>query len=762
MEQSAPQSHHGPSDDFPVIEGYDIIDLIGRGGMGAVYEALQQSTGRRVAVKLMLERAGATEAARRRFEREVELIARLHHPGIVSVLDSGLHRGRYFYVMEHVEGQPLDVALPPGTCNVRAVLATMAKVARAVEYAHQRGVMHRDLKPTNILVDERGEPRLLDFGLAKAFDPHSLVNLRDSLSEPGQVIGTLGYMAPEQARGAVSEVSVRSDVYALGAIAYELVTGSLPCSIDGPMAIVFHRIENRDPDPASSTRKDADADVDAVLLKALEKSPDKRYATAAELADDIERWLAGHAIRARRTGIVERGVRWTRRNPARAGIIVAVLFTMLALFVAFGQRSGRLRQVEIAEEIDQRLLNVIKTIDPDKAPGLAEIYLPQLSQLEKSLEETPRGPEREAVWRVELGILNKKWKRLDKALENLTLALEMLRTHGSGPAEDVAQCLKQIGGVYFWMGKGEEAERFCREACEMLKALHPEHDSPEVADSLNYLAQALGLLRRFDEAERLQQQAIVMSRARFGSESKELIGHLNNFATLRRWQGDFAGAERLHREALDALHKSLKGKQHRHVATSLRNIAFCRMEQGRLEEVESMLIEARSIAVAYLGPQHLDVALIDRELARFCLLDGRAAEAESRAGSALRAQEESRGEYDPETTATRVLLGRIHTALGHDDEAESDLRHALANLIDSGSARPLDLADARAALGESLLAQKERESEALPLLRDAWEIYGRELGITQPRTLACARLLARALEATGDAESAAALRDRAR
>ncbi|MCP4593328.1 MAG: serine/threonine protein kinase, partial [bacterium] len=152
-------------DDLP---GYELVCEIRRGGQGTVWEAEQLSTGRRVAVKLLLERTGRSEAGRRRFEREVELVARLQHPHIVSVIDSGIHQGRYYYVMDYVEGGRLDESLAPGTCEVHAALHIISLICDAVDFAHQRGVLHRDLKPSNILIDERGDPRLLDFGLAKA------------------------------------------------------------------------------------------------------------------------------------------------------------------------------------------------------------------------------------------------------------------------------------------------------------------------------------------------------------------------------------------------------------------------------------------------------------------------------------------------------------------------------------------------------------------------------------------------------------------
>src|ERR1043166_327869 len=201
-------AHELAGEVLPELDGYDLIDLLGRGGMGAVYEAYQQSTGRRVAVKLLLNEGVASAAARRRFEREVELIARLQHPAIVSVIDSGVHRGHYFYVMDYVDGQLLDQAVEPGGVDVRPAIQQLIRICEAVEYAHQRGVLHRDLKPSNVLIDLRGQPRVLDFGLGRSFDPQGSIERGASISEPGQLLGTLGYMSPEQARGQSDQTSV--------------------------------------------------------------------------------------------------------------------------------------------------------------------------------------------------------------------------------------------------------------------------------------------------------------------------------------------------------------------------------------------------------------------------------------------------------------------------------------------------------------------------------------------------------------------------
>lgn len=750
-----PSEHSGEAgesqwggDELPVIEGYGIVDLIGRGGMGAVYEAFQDSTGRRVAVKLMLERAGATEAARRRFEREVELVARLSHPGIVSVLDSGVHRGRYFYVMEYVEGRPLDDAMPPGTCDPRAALAVLAKVARAVEYAHQRGVMHRDLKPGNILVDARGEPRLLDFGLAKAFDPNSLIQVRNSISEPGQVIGTLGYMSPEQARGAVGEVSVRSDVYSLGAIGYEMLCGQLPCAIDGPMAVVFQRIESRDPDRPSSIRKGIDADVDAILLKALEKSPDGRYANAGEFADDLERWLDGRPVRARRVSMPARVARWCRRNPVAAGAIGVAMLLVVSSSAALMWRIERERAVAAANESDDRLLTTVFTFDPDTNPGMIRAARIALEQVEASLRNTPRPPEQEADWRERIGELYRKIGDIEQARRNHDRALALQQQLRAGPNEHVARCLRNLGAVEWDRRRFAEAEEYYRRALVMRRSLHPTGDDPGVADSLNHLAQTLGRLRKFDEAVALQHECVEMRRRLFGERHESFVAAQNNLGTILMLKGDYEGAEQRFRSAMAAFIEIKGTDEHRFVAISLRNIAVCMMERGRYEGVEPLLIESQRIASAVLEAEHPITLAAAHDLARLRLEEGRLAEAESLGRDLLARRLRRLGTNHPDTASSRLLLGRILTATDEGIEAEKEIRTALEVFRGLNPVMPADVAEAQAALGAALLGE-ERAADALPLLLSACEVLDRERGPDDSRTRRCRRDLIAAQRSLG-------------
>jgi serine/threonine protein kinase/WD40 repeat protein len=295
---------------LPRVPGYSVIEKIGSGGMGAVYKALQRKTKRVVALKFQHGDIHASAPARRRFEREVELAAALDHPGIVRILESGLAGGRDYYAMELVEGVTVHQwnALWAGDARsqvadsklwVEEVLKLFIPICEAVNYAHQRGVIHRDLKPGNIMVDPERRPRILDFGLARIAD--STTNDLSAATQTGQLVGTLPYLSPEQAAGTGGPLDVRSDIYSLGVILYEMLAGRPPYETGGALVDALHNIAHVAPQRPSHVRRGLRPDLDAIVLKALEKSKENRYQTAAALAEDLRCYLRGEPVEANRT-----------------------------------------------------------------------------------------------------------------------------------------------------------------------------------------------------------------------------------------------------------------------------------------------------------------------------------------------------------------------------------------------------------------------------------------------------------------------------
>ncbi len=280
-----------------MIGGYEIVEELPRGGQAAVYKAIHTATKTNVAIKVLLPTLLASARARYHFEREAELIATLDHPNIVSIRDSGIIHHQYFFVMQYIEGQPLERYVRSEKLSFRETVMLFNKICTAITYAHQQGIIHRDLKFANILVDKRGEPHVLDFGLAKAVGLTEEAPDNAVATMTGQLAGTLSTMSPEQAAGRPDLIDVRTDVYSLGVMLYHMLTGQYPYEVSGSTLQVLQNIQKVDPIRPRQIIRKFDSDVEAILLTALDKEPSKRYQSTAELKSDIEHWLDGLPIR---------------------------------------------------------------------------------------------------------------------------------------------------------------------------------------------------------------------------------------------------------------------------------------------------------------------------------------------------------------------------------------------------------------------------------------------------------------------------------
>ncbi len=311
---------------------YELLVELARGGMGVVYKARQVTLDRLVALKMVRAGEFATEEEARRFRQEVEAVAALDHPNIVPIFEVGDHRGRQYYTMPLLSGSLAARASAYGVSGARnrteargrqaRAARLVAAIARAVYHAHQRGILHRDLKPSNVLLDEGGEPHVADFGLARR------LNSGAGLTATGAVLGTPSYMAPEQARGG-KEVTTQTDVYGVGAVLYELLTGRPPFH-GADVLSTLDQVKEREPMRPRAVCEFVDPDLETVCLKCLEKDPNRRYSGAAALADDLDRWLRGEPVLARRSGRLVRVRKWAQRNPAAAALAVVSAVAVLA------------------------------------------------------------------------------------------------------------------------------------------------------------------------------------------------------------------------------------------------------------------------------------------------------------------------------------------------------------------------------------------------------------------------------------------------
>src|SRR6266568_4642206 len=300
---------------------YELLEQIGRGGQGVVFRAHQKSLNRTVALKVIRLGQWASEAHVKRFRREAEAAARLEHPCIVPIYEVGERDGSCYFSMKFVEGGQLDEVIRREPMPPRRAAELIAKVARTVHYAHEHGILHRDIKPGNILLDAKGEPHLTDFGLAR------LVESESTVTRTLEVLGTPSYMAPEQAVGNNAAIGSVTDVYGLGAVLYQLLTGQPPFAGGTTYETIKLLLDTKPRQPRLLNPK-IDRDLSTICLKCLEKDPNRRYPTSLALAEDLERWLKHEPIQARRIGLVALSGKWVRRNPTSA--LLAVCLVALA------------------------------------------------------------------------------------------------------------------------------------------------------------------------------------------------------------------------------------------------------------------------------------------------------------------------------------------------------------------------------------------------------------------------------------------------
>jgi len=329
LEESPEEVEGGTTAPWTTLGSCEIHEEIGRGGMGVVYRARQRDLDRPVAVKALLRAGFASETQRARFRREAEAVARLRHPSIVAIHEIGENEGVPWFSMDLIEGESLEEAIREHPLPDRDAAICLREIALAVAHAHERSILHRDLKPSNILIDTSGRPYVTDFGIAGRLDADAESG-NGSLTETGQSLGSPGYAAPELVQGLVADV--RTDVYGLGAILYHTLTGRPPHQ--GPtLESILHQVCDSDPVAPSRLNPSIARDLETICLKCLRKSPADRYGSANEVAEDLDRFLAGSPIRARPVGPLEVTWRWCRRRPATASLLFSVVFLLVAIAV---------------------------------------------------------------------------------------------------------------------------------------------------------------------------------------------------------------------------------------------------------------------------------------------------------------------------------------------------------------------------------------------------------------------------------------------
>jgi tetratricopeptide (TPR) repeat protein len=584
------------------IAGYEILEELNRGGQGIVYRALQLSTRREVAVKVLREGPYAAPAVRRRFEREVEVVAGLRHPDIVTIFDSGVTAdGRQYVVMDYVRGQRLDRYVRSARPDCAAVLRLFSRICHAVNYAHQRSVIHRDLKPGNVLVDESGAPHILDFGLAR----HAPQPGATTCTLTGEVAGTVPYMSPEQARGLPDATDVRGDVYSLGVMLYELLSGSFPYPVSGETLGVLRHVAETPPARLRGRTGIGGAAIDdeleTIVLQALAKERERRYQTAGDLGRDVERYLAGEPIAAKRDSalyLLRKTLRRYRLAAAvTAGVVLVVTISAAALAVMYaGQvrlRAEAERQSRLAvaaEAAAQARFAQVRELArffaiefdpliarlPGAAPArrvLVEKSLAYLDGLAAEASDTPDlqhelaaaylaiGDVQGDLNAANLGDLRAALASYEKGARILDeLAQDGVVTPAAHRTRQLARL--KLGDALRALGDADGAMGQYREVLELGATWLREHaeDAPERSNVANAHGRLGGLLADRGETEAALghfEESMRQARERAAAQPDDLWAQrsvgvaLTELAGIRHARGDRAGAIENYREFLD-------------------------------------------------------------------------------------------------------------------------------------------------------------------------------------------------------------------
>lgn len=409
---------------------YELLHEVARGGMGVVYKARQIGLNRLVALKMILSGrlAGADEV--KRFQKEAEAAANLDHPGIVPIFEIGQHNDQHYFSMAYVDGPSLHGMLRDGPLPCHEAARLCQRIADAVAYAHSKGVIHRDLKPGNVLLDPRGEPKVTDFGLAKRISNDS------AMTRTGAVVGTPSYMPPEQATGQTHAIGPLSDVYSIGAILYCLLTGRPPFQA-ATVVETLRQVSETEPASPRLLNPSVDVDLETICLKCLEKAPEHRIESAAELSAELDRYLKGEPIRSRRVGPVARAGRWLRRNRATAALVLLTLFSILVIVgaIAMAQRSTAARElVQLSSSFEATLQKLELT--PDFQQQIEKL-LNEIGQREPAQEPILRQRAMDAWTALTEQTIRRSYLR-ESSLEQIEFALSTLRQQGAEP-ESVAE-----------------------------------------------------------------------------------------------------------------------------------------------------------------------------------------------------------------------------------------------------------------------------------------------------------------------------------
>jgi len=698
------------------IGHYLITDVLGEGGMGVVYRAEQKSPRRTVALKVIKPGAESQELLKR-FAQESQVLGCLQHPGIAQVIEAGTadteHGRQPFFAMEFVDGQPLNEYAKNGELDTTARLELMVKVCDAVHHAHQKGVIHRDLKPGNILVDAAGEPKILDFGVARATDAD--VRTTTLQTDAGKLVGTIAYMSPEQIVGDPRELDARSDVYALGVVLYEILAERHPHDVTNKtIPQVARLITEEEATHLSSIDRTYRGDIETIVAKALEKDKSRRYQSASSLALDLRRFLADQPITARPATTLYQLQKFARRNKA---LVASVAFAFVALAGALVwmtiERNRSIKAEQLAES---------RRLEAERQAAMLQVVNDFLHKDLLQSADPHSGQPFDATVR---SVLDRASEKLDERYADEPLHEAALHA--------------TLGVVYRNLGDANLAEAHIGKALELRKSLLGD-EHRETLNTTGLLAQVYKNQGRFDEVVALLEPLVEACRRKLGDRDTVTLNAMSGLATAYKDLGQFEESEALFKETL-SLQRQHLGVEASETLTTMNNLANVYQGAGKLNEAIDLLAETLPLNQRILGEDHPDTLQTMTNLGIDHKQLGHLDEALGFLSDAFARQKRVLGEDHPSTLNTANSLGLLYVDLGRFDDAEKLLLSTLDGrrmALGEEHHRTLDSMSNLA----GFYARRGRYEEAEPLALEALEKTRRVMGDDDAGTVGRMNVLA--------------------